>query len=658
MNERLLREWIRKTLLLEEASRSVLQLKSKHFVGHPTTTGNRVLQTAIDNDDPSKPDSEGAGLVNGFFASNNGDVEFYDDTGIQVGKVPPGMPLKILSAMWDDVKQGLGKSRGNFVSVDYNGTSGWVRISDIKHAVSGAGGGASAQQRGAKYEQDLAGLSRLVLDAVGATGDIDVSTVEVPNPAGSGAGDDLEIRQQETDEPDIETTVAGPTGKISIEAKTSVGAAFGQTEIQFDTKKNAWFATNDSHPTLFKPFVKSINAGVLTKLNKKTRKKIRKEVEVSLGVAKGQLTDNDVFRMSDNIIRGPNRDLIQGPVQMVDGPPQSNLPIGMAALSALQKEVFGGVSTVKVPGKTSDITQYYGTEKKNHYIQISGKGLYDLGLPEVQNLTTALKIPSLTQNLKSVTLDVRSREDRIRAGLSPKFKPATGGGAIPDLGTADQVVTRITSEDPVSRLLVGMVLHVAGALGDTMGISQTIDDMIALINWELPEDEAEEAAADILDVEALLFKGTQGWEENPIDPDWPIVAASYHRQGKSISESTDTQVRLFIRETLINEELTKSDKKEIDRLIKKGIEKDRSEQKKLIRKEIEDELKKSLGVSYFMQPGKIRKAIEDVCHDQVARELKKGGDIEKAVVEITKSVLQAWHDLLHKQKQLINRIKV
>jgi hypothetical protein len=109
---------------------------------------------------------------------------------------------------------------------------------------------------------------------------------------------------------------------------------------------------------------------------------------------------------------------------------------------------------------------------------------------------------------------------------------------------------------------------------------------------------------------------------------------------------------------LITEELTKSDKKEIDRLIRKGIEKDRSEQKKLIRKEIEAELKKSLGVSYFMQPGKIRKAIEDVCHDQVARELKKGGDIEKSVVEITKSVLQAWHDLLHKQKQLINRIKV
>ena len=121
---------------------------------------------------------------------------------------------------------------------------------------------------------------------------------------------------------------------------------------------------------------------------------------------------------------------------------------------------------------------------------------------------------------------------------------------------------------------------------------------------------------------------------------------------------TYRNLRLLIREALLQEELTKSDKKEIDRLIRKGIEKDRSEQKKLIRKEIEAELKKSLGVSYFMQPGKIRKAIEDVCHDQVARELKKGGDIEKAVVEITKSVLQAWHDLLHKQKQLINRIKV
>ena len=118
------------------------------------------------------------------------------------------------------------------------------------------------------------------------------------------------------------------------------------------------------------------------------------------------------------------------------------------------------------------------------------------------------------------------------------------------------------------------------------------------------------------------------------------------------------KLRSLVREVLLQEELTKSDKKEIDRLIRKGIEKDRSAQTKLIRKEIEAELKKSLGVSYFMQPGKIRKAIEDVCRDQVARELKKGGDIEKSVVEITKSVLQAWHSLLYQQKQLINRIKV
>lgn len=109
---------------------------------------------------------------------------------------------------------------------------------------------------------------------------------------------------------------------------------------------------------------------------------------------------------------------------------------------------------------------------------------------------------------------------------------------------------------------------------------------------------------------------------------------------------------------ILKEELTKSDKKEIDKLIKKAIEKDRAEQKKLIRKEIEDELVKSLGKSFFRQPGRIRKTIIDVCQEELAKEMQKGSKMEKSVVDVTKKVMSAWHEMLYKQKHIVDRIKV
>jgi len=127
----------------------------------------------------------------------------------------------------------------------------------------------------------------------------------------------------------------------------------------------------------------------------------------------------------------------------------------------------------------------------------------------------------------------------------------------------------------------------------------------------------------------------------------------------SIKESKELSIlRSLIRESILLEELTKADKKEIDKLIKKGIEKDRTEQKKLIQKELEAELKKSLGQSFFRQPGKIRKTIEDVCRQELAKEMKKGSNLEKSVVDVTKKVLSAWHELLYKQQHIIQRVKI
>jgi len=117
-------------------------------------------------------------------------------------------------------------------------------------------------------------------------------------------------------------------------------------------------------------------------------------------------------------------------------------------------------------------------------------------------------------------------------------------------------------------------------------------------------------------------------------------------------------LRKAIREAILLEELTKADKKEIDKLVKKGIERDRAEQKRVIRKEIEAELKTSLGKSFFGNPGKVRKAIEEIARDELSREMKAGSQMEQSVVEITKKVLGAWHEMLYKQQNIINRIKI
>ena len=53
-------------------------------------------------------------------------------------------------------------------------------------------------------------------------------------------------------------------------------------------------------------------------------------------------------------------------------------------------------------------------------------------------------------------------------------------------------------------------------------------------------------------------------------------------------------VRRGVRKILLMEELTKSDKKEIERLARKAIEKDRAQQKKVARKERNDRVKRSV----------------------------------------------------------------
>jgi len=124
------------------------------------------------------------------------------------------------------------------------------------------------------------------------------------------------------------------------------------------------------------------------------------------------------------------------------------------------------------------------------------------------------------------------------------------------------------------------------------------------------------------------------------------------------------QLRSLIREIIqldepiLKEELTKSDKRDIDRLVRKAIEKDRKEQKKLARKEAEDEVKKALGQSFFGKKGKINEFVIKSIHEEVDKWLKDKATRQE-IAEVTKDVMKKlYRELSFNSARTIDRIKV
>ena len=115
--------------------------------------------------------------------------------------------------------------------------------------------------------------------------------------------------------------------------------------------------------------------------------------------------------------------------------------------------------------------------------------------------------------------------------------------------------------------------------------------------------------------------------------------------GESVDFEDD--VRQFIRESLLNEELNKSDKKEIERIAKKQAS-------KIVAAEID----KALGSSFFGTKGKVNKFVSD----EVSKRFKQGRrdpDFADTVETICKEILKKFHrDMALKYPQMVDRIKI
>jgi len=126
--------------------------------------------------------------------------------------------------------------------------------------------------------------------------------------------------------------------------------------------------------------------------------------------------------------------------------------------------------------------------------------------------------------------------------------------------------------------------------------------------------------------------------------------------GESIERKEN--IKSLVREMLISEELTKTDKKEVERLVRKGIERDRAEQKKMIRKELDDEMKKALGTSFFGYKGTINQFVSDEIDKRFGKG-RRDPHFADTVEEICKEILKKFHrDMAIKYPQIVDRIKI
>ena len=124
-------------------------------------------------------------------------------------------------------------------------------------------------------------------------------------------------------------------------------------------------------------------------------------------------------------------------------------------------------------------------------------------------------------------------------------------------------------------------------------------------------------------------------------------------------------LRSLIRENLLLEELTKSDKKEIEKLARKQamaiMDKegwDKKEIEKLAKKQAEDAIKKALGVSFLGTKGNINKFVTDVTQDTAEKWLKDKAT-QQQVADIAKKVMKKlYKHLAMSSPQIIDRIKV
>ena len=128
----------------------------------------------------------------------------------------------------------------------------------------------------------------------------------------------------------------------------------------------------------------------------------------------------------------------------------------------------------------------------------------------------------------------------------------------------------------------------------------------------------------------------------------------------AVPEQLSETTLLKVIGSMLKEDLDRSDRAEIKRLIKKELEGStgRKEIDKSFKKNFDKELKKTLGSSFFGTPGKVNKFVTDEIQKEVERSLGSTANKE-IVVRICKDVItKLYRELSFSYKPMIDRMKV
>ena len=124
-----------------------------------------------------------------------------------------------------------------------------------------------------------------------------------------------------------------------------------------------------------------------------------------------------------------------------------------------------------------------------------------------------------------------------------------------------------------------------------------------------------------------------------------VDLSGHRRAGLLLSEKVG---RILTVDRVLQEELTRVDKKEIEKMIRKRIEADRVEQKRIFKKNLEEELKSS----------KFQKILLEAVKQELGKELK-GKELESVMAEVSKKVIKKlYRELSFTYQPVIDRIKI
>jgi len=113
---------------------------------------------------------------------------------------------------------------------------------------------------------------------------------------------------------------------------------------------------------------------------------------------------------------------------------------------------------------------------------------------------------------------------------------------------------------------------------------------------------------------------------------------------------TETQIRDIVRKALLSEDLSRSDKNQIEKIAK-------AQARKYFEKEISRAIDRELGKSFLGTRGKVNKFVDDAITDRFKKS-KTDKDFDEAVIRVAKRVLKGLHDMHYKRNNLIDQMPV